>query len=202
MALPVKRRDKVLDVPLETERFVLQPLGPMASFRLTDRWRNDPELLSGLFQDSRPKGRLAWLLSGAIPIDAGRHAWSITPRGAAAPIGGHIIKTLGYRSAICTVALHDRDWWGKGVVVEVRARLMNHFFAHSDTERFYGIVSARNASSVFNYRRLGFDHTGTWHRALQDRATGEIIDLLHFEMFRARWQAGRFSTLPLEARPQ
>lgn len=195
MAPIFKRWDPALDRRIETERFVLEPLRVLAAWQLTSRWRRDPDLLAGLFQDSTPKGRLAWLFGGAIPLDSGRHAFAIVPRGSTTPIGGHITKLLGYRSAINTVALHDRDWWGRGVVVEVRAALINHFFANSPVERFFGIVEARNAASIFNYRRLGFDHVGTWHRSRQDEATGEVFDLVNFEIFRDKWVAGPFSRL-------
>ena len=202
MAPLFKRWNPKLDRRLETERFVLQPLGVVAAWRLTSPWRRDPEILSGLFQDGTRKGRLAWILSGAIPLDDGRYAYAIVPRAGGAPIGAHIVKTIGYRSAINTVALHDRAWWGKGVVVEVRARLMNHFFAEGGVERFYGVVGARNAASIFNYRRLGFDHVGTWHRAQEDKSNGEVVGVLHFEIFRHKWALGPFSTLDEKAAPQ
>ncbi|MDB5540744.1 MAG: hypothetical protein JWQ89_2471 [Devosia sp.] len=66
---------------------------------------------------------------------------------------------------------------GRDVVVEVRAELMNQFFRHTDVERFYGLVDARNISSVCSYRKLGFTHAATWHRHKQNPTTGEIIDL-------------------------
>ncbi len=76
--------------------------------------------------------------------------------------------------------------------MEVRAELMNQFFRHTNVERFYGVVDARNVSSIFSYRKLGFTHNGTWHRCRQDPSTGEVFDLVTFEMFLDQWKSGRY----------
>ena len=85
-----------------------------------------------------------------------------------------------------------REWRGKGVMLEVRAKVINHFFANG-VERFYGNVEGRNAASIFNYNRLGFKHVGTMHRHKQDPVTGEVIDLVSFELFREDWDDGPWS---------
>ena len=182
--------------PLETERFVLKPMGLIETLRVTNSWRHDPEILAGILQSSKPRSLPHWLLSGPIPRSKNRYAFAIIPKGEQSPIGAHMVRLHGYRSAFGTVAVHDRSWWGKNVVVEVRARLMNHFFAHGGIERFYGVVDARNASSIFSYRRLGFEHVGTWHRQKQNPVTGDVIDFVNFELFRDKWMAGPFWEAP------
>ena len=49
----------------------------------------------------------------------------------------------------------------------------------------------RNLPSIFNYRKFGFAHVGTLHRCRRDAATGEVNDMLFFEMFRDEWLARR-----------
>lgn len=176
----------------ETERFVLRSLDVWEALRITNGWRRDPEILRGLFQSSKPKSLVEWYISGPMPRSSRRFAYSITPKGETRPIGVNAFKFSGYRSAFGSVAIHDRAWWGKDVVVEVRAELMNQVFRHTNTERFYGVVEAGNVASIFSYRKLGFAHVGTWHRHKQDPVTGEVYDFVHFEIFREKWVAGRY----------
>ncbi|MGN6489212.1 MAG: GNAT family N-acetyltransferase [Devosia sp.] len=176
----------------ETERFVLKSLNVWEALHVTRGWRKDPQILRALFQSSKPKTLFDWYLRGPIPRSSRRFVYSITPKGETQPIGANTVRLLGYRSASGAVAIHDRSWWGKDVVVEVRAELMNQFFRHTNVERFHGQVDASNISSIFSYRKLGFSHVGTWHRHLMDPVTGDIIDFVNFEIFRDEWRAGRF----------
>jgi RimJ/RimL family protein N-acetyltransferase len=182
----------VLRGSFETERFVLKSLNILEALQVTDSWRHDDAILNGLFQSPKPISRHKWFIRGPIPRSSRRFTYSITPKGESRPIGAHAVKLNGYRSAFGTVAVHDRDWWGKDVVVEARAKLMNQFFRHAGVERFYGIVDAHNVASVFNYRKLGFTHCGTWHRHAQNPVTGAVIDFLFFEISLKQWQAGPF----------
>ena len=52
-------------------------------------------------------------------------------------------------------------------------------------------VQARNAASVFNYKKLGFKHVGTLHQAQCDPVSGELFDMLVFELLRADWEKQR-----------
>lgn len=186
------KRDPILRQSFETDRFTLRSVGVIEAMRITNPWRHDTEIMTGLFQSGKPMGLLPWFAKGPIPRSSRRFSHAIVPKGTDTPIGLHGLKLYGYRSALCSVALHDREWWGKNVVVEVRAALMNRFFRHAEVERFYGIVDARNASSVFSYRKLGFSHCGTWHRHRQNPVTGDVIDFLFFEIFRDQWQSGPY----------
>lgn len=192
MRIRLKPPNRTLAAELETERFRLHPMGLFETLRVTDQWRNDPDILRGLLMSAAPSSRFAWLKKGPMPDNVERFSFAIVPKGDSQPIGVHTIRLREYRSARNLIGLHDRGWWGKGVVTEVRAKLMNHFFRHG-VERFCGTVDARNTASIFNYRRLGYDHVGTQHHEHYDPVTGEIIDLVLFEMFRDKWAAGPFA---------
>lgn len=58
---------KLVIGPLETERFILQPMGMLEALRLTNRWRYDPDILNGLMQTSKPRSLGHWLLRGPLP---------------------------------------------------------------------------------------------------------------------------------------
>ncbi|RYE09139.1 MAG: N-acetyltransferase [Hyphomicrobiales bacterium] len=189
MKLTFKRPNQLLAQRLETARFILTPLTVRSAFKLTAPWRNDAEILAALYL-TRSMNLLNWLHHGPMPNNVDRFTYAITPHGSATPIGIFTVRFRPCRTASTGVALRDRDWWGKGVTVEVRRKLMNHFFRHGGVDRFIGQIYGRNPASVFNYQRLGFQHIGTWHRHVWDRASGAPVDLTMFEMQRENWEKG------------
>jgi RimJ/RimL family protein N-acetyltransferase len=83
------------------------------------------------------------------------------------------------------------------VVTEARTALINHFFRHAPVDRFVGELNGRNTASLFNYRRLGFDHVGTWHRHVRNPVTGEVLDVMMFELPREKWLASPLAAADL-----
>lgn len=180
-----------LNDDLETERFLLRCLGRVATFLLTRRWRRDPELLEGLFLSPRPRSLLWWWFRGPRPNGRTRFAHAIIAKGSGEVIGLHTVVCQPGGHAHCHVGLHDRGWWGKGVVVEVRARLISHFFAHG-TERFVATIDARNAPSIFNYRQLDFRVIGNGTTYDRDPLTGNGRPAVEFELRRENWLRGPY----------
>lgn len=179
---------RALAHPIETENFHLEPLGLLGALRVTNSWRHDPEILTAFFQSPKPRSIRKWFRSGMLPNRKNKFAFAIRPKGQTEPIGADIITLTGYRSGFGAIALHNQEWRGKGVVFETRAALINHFFNHGNFVRFYGSVEARNLASIFNYKRLGFQHAATWHRHLHNRATGDVLDLVYFELMKEAWE--------------
>jgi len=184
--------NRVLAQPLETERFRLVPLGIMGTLRLTAGWRHDPDIVDGVLYSAN-LSRLEWLRRGPFPDNVDRFTFAIIPKGQSEAIGLHSIRLFKPYSARNMVGISDRAWWGKDVVVEVRARLMNHFFRHAGVDRFCGATHSRNPASIFTYQKLGYDHVGTQHKERVHPVTGELLDLLLFEMFRDKWARGPFA---------
>lgn len=182
------RRRPELDCDLETERFLLRRSGRLATFLLTRRWRRDPELLEGLFLSPRPLSLFDWWLRGPRSNGRTRFAHAIIAKASGDVVGLHIVVLERHGSAHSHVAVHDRAWWGKGVVVEARARVLSHFFAHG-IERFGAIIDARNAASIFNYRRLGYRVTGNTVTNDRDPLTGERRPAVALELRREDWDA-------------
>ena len=181
-----------LSIPLETDRFELKPLTFVSALRTTGPWRTDAEILTAFFHTPKPRSIRKWLRSGMLPNGRNRFVFAICPKATAEPIGAEIVTLTNYRSAYSAVAIHDLGWRGKNVVLETRAALINHFMGKGDLVRFFGIVEGRNLASIFNYKRLGFTHAGTWHRHIQNPGTGEIIDLVYFELMRNAWMEGQY----------
>jgi RimJ/RimL family protein N-acetyltransferase len=116
---------------------------------------------------------------------------AIIPKGGGKPIGIHGMTLQKHRSATMVVAVHDREWWGKKAVAEVRSAVIDHAFEKGVVDRFCCTVNARNAASVFNYKKLGFRHVGTLHEAQCDPVSGELFDMLIFELLRVDWEKQR-----------
>jgi RimJ/RimL family protein N-acetyltransferase len=184
----MSRKASPLACAIETERFMLRPLGRWEAFRLSYPWTKDAELMRSFSRSGRPRTRRQWYREMARPDNRKRFSFAIVPKGETACIGMHMIRLQGYRSAMLSVVIEDRAWWGRGVVREVRSRLIDHFMAVGAIERFWGQVTARNLPSIFNYQTLGFDHVGTLHRAAYDPETGEVYDLLIFELMSVNWK--------------
>jgi len=193
MRVKFRPPNRLLARELETERFLLRPVGTFEAMRDPSGWRSDPAILASIYLGAGPMSLRRWLSIGPIPDGIDRFLFAIVPRGSDQPIGYHFLRPSGYRSVGNMVGLHDRAWWGKDVVVEVRARLMNHFYRHGNVERFTGKVSSRNAASIYTYRKLGYSHAGTQHRESRHGTTGEILDYLCFEMFKDQWMQGPYA---------
>lgn len=180
-----------LRAPIESERFRLVPLGRWRAFRLTYSWTKDSSFMSSYCGSGERRSPWKWYREMVRPNNRTKFVHAIVPHGQTRPIGVHMMVMRPPKSCSLAVGIHSRDWWGRGVVQEVRSRIIEHIFDHSDVERLHTLVMARNFPSVFNSRKLGFIHVGTLHRARLDKATGEVQDLLLFEMFREQWMAGK-----------
>ncbi len=178
---------------LESERFVLDSVNRLTAFAISYPWTKDPELIGDFTCSSAPRTRRKWYREMTRPNNRTKFCHAIYPKGESKPIGMHMTVLRGHRSADTSVAIHDRAWWGKGVVAEVRARIIDHFFEYGPVDRFCGAVNARNLPSVFNYRKLGYRHVGTLHRSKSDPVTGDVFDMIVFELFREDWDQGRMA---------
>ena len=178
---------EALRTRIESERFLLVPLNRWQAFRLTYPWTRDTEFISSFTGSGAPRSPRNWYREMVRPNSRTRFVHAIVPRGESAPIGIHTMTLHGYKSCRLGIGIQDRNWWGKDVVREVRTRLINHIFERSDVQRLDAQVAGRNLPSVFNYQRLGFSHVGTMHRTKHDPATGQVHDMLIFEMLRDDW---------------
>ena len=174
---------------LETERFVLRPLGRAEAYRIgRGNWNHDPEIMRNLTNSSKPLDPWRWLRKMVWVNGRSKFTHAIVPKDGGGPIGIHGMTLQRHRSATMVVAVHDRNWWGKKVIAEIRRAFIDHAFANDVVDRFCCTVAARNTASVFNYKKLGFRHVGTLHQAQYDPVTGELIDTLIFELLRADWE--------------
>lgn len=84
------------------------------------------------------------------------------------------------------VVIGDRDYWGKGVVLETRAAIIDFLFGRLKVAKVWGSPMARNFSSVFNYKAQGFRCEGVLKRH-RVSPKGERLDQLMFGLFPEEW---------------
>jgi len=191
--LPLKPPNRVLMTELETERFILRPAGFLEIMRDPGGWRTNRNIYLNVYFRKQPMSFRRWLKVGPFPDGRERFTFAIIPKGEATPVGYHMVRPNGWRTGGNTVGIHDEAWLGRNVAVEVRARLMNHFFRHGDIDRFTSRIPANNPASIFTYRKLGYAHVGTLHRERADPLTGEPLDFLLFEMLKENWMRGPYA---------
>ena len=92
------------------------------------------------------------------------------------------------RTAQTNVVIGDRDFWGKGVVLETRAVIIDFLFDALGMERVWGSPFERNFPSIFNYKAQGFTCEGVL-RKHGLRVSGERVDQYIFGLLRDEWHA-------------
>lgn len=186
----MKRKiNPALFVSLRTERFDLRPLPRWQAAAMTWRhWVCDTEMHEPLLIQPDHARRLKWWRRMMKGYRRKKIVHAITPSGSDQPIGLHMFALKPWRTASLQIALHDRAWWGKDVVLEARIAMISHVLESVLADRIDAIVLARNIWSIYTYKRLGFTHAGTAHRAvaLPDGSGG--ADIVTFEMLRENWQ--------------
>ncbi len=90
-------------------------------------------------------------------------------------------------SANVNLVIGDRHHWGKGVVNEVRAALLDEFFDHRHIEKAYGMPLARNFPAVFNYKAQGWKLEGILRGQCKSVTDGSRLDQYQFGMLRSDW---------------
>ena len=193
MRFSLKPPDPKLQVTLETERFILRPCSTLEILRDPGDWRTNPNIYRNVYFRSTPMGLAGWLKWGPFPDGRRRFTFAIIPKGTSTVIGYHAVRRQGWQTAVNTVGIHNATWLGKHAAVEVRIKLMNHFFRNGGIHRFTARIEATNHPSIFTYRKLGYRHVGTLHRERADPETGKPVDYLLFEMLKVHWKRGPFA---------
>ncbi len=184
-----RRRITKLNETLVTERLLLKPAGKFRSIHLQQKMMEDLEILREMTHGSQRTGWLNMVLKRKLPNGRSRFMHEIMVADSGDSIGYHEIRLFPYKSANLSVVILDRSWWGKTVPLEARKVIMAHFARHAGIERFYSVVRSRNFASIFNYKKLGFKHSGTMHRCAFDTVIKEPIDYLEFEMLKEDFPA-------------
>ena len=186
-APPIKR------VRLRSPRFLLRTVtGADASEGWCD-WFSDPDVMEPLNLPTRPM-TLADLRQFIAGHDQERRLLiGIFEAETLAQIGAYMIEIdHAHRTATLNVLIGDKAWWGKKVINETRAALLDFLFDVVKVEKAIGMPVTRNFPAVFNYKAQGWRLEGTLMahaRALH--APGPRLDQYVFALSPADWRARR-----------
>ena len=183
--------NKIEAASLETERFRLVPIRPLSLVNPTWHWTQDTEALANLGWRTTNWTKRRWWRHLRHQVKGNRHCHGIWPKSGGRCIGLHILNpSPASQSALVGVFVGERDWWGTGVVEEVRQAIIDDCFNRMNMERVWAQVHVRNMASIFNHRKLGFTHEGTM-RSAEVARDGTRIDVLIFGLLRSEWSEQR-----------
>jgi RimJ/RimL family protein N-acetyltransferase len=124
---------------LQTERFELRSLKPIDASDRWVGWARDPEVMgplnSAVAQVTR--GELGGYIGSADNIH--RFIIGVFDKLSRIQIGFFMVEVdNAHRIATFNVVVGEKAWWGKGVINESRAALLDHFFNDRGIEKACG----------------------------------------------------------------
>ena len=184
------QRPRGRPIKLETERFVVRSSTPAdASERWCD-WSGDPEIMGPLNVPARRMTKLDLQRYIANFDDDNAYLISVFTKAMSQQAGFFMVETnKQHATANFNLVIGDKQYWGKGVVNEVRAALLDEFFTHRGIEKAYGTPLARNFPAVFNYKAQGWKLEGVLRGQCKSIVDGSRLDQYHFGMLKTDWQA-------------
>lgn len=188
-----------LPVALETGRFFIRSLGRLDVDERFLGWLKDPEVMETL--NNPATGMTAEQLTRYIERFDNKAAFllGVYCKETLLLVGFYAVTCdLPNRLAQTSVAIGDKSYWGKKVVLESRAAIIDFLFEEAGIEKVWGMPFARNFPSVFNYRAQGFRCEGILvkHRL---GLKGERIDQCVFGILKEEWQARKRPAAPQAA---
>jgi RimJ/RimL family protein N-acetyltransferase len=178
-------------VMLETDRFRLRSLKPSDVSERWLRWVADAEIVHPLNAPVRQLTRQE--LAGYVASFDNRRQYlvGVFEKTAGAHIGFFWIEVDAHDAATFNVVIGAKDWWGKGVVNECRAALLDYFFDEAKVAKACGGPLARNFPAIFNYKAQGWIYEGALRGHFRSVVDGSRLDQLRFRLLPHEWRAAR-----------
>lgn len=184
MTMPPKGRP----VFLKTRRFSLRSLKPADASQRWIGWLKDPEVMAPLNVPVRSRTAQELMAHVASADNSERYLIGIFDLATDVQIGFFMVDVdLFHRKATFNVVIGEKSWWGKGVVNEARAALLDEFFDHRGVEKAVGLPFARNFPAIFNYKAQGWRHEGTFRAQALAVAGGARLDQFQFGLVKDEW---------------
>ncbi len=182
---------------LKTDRFDLRSVTPADASDRWLGWAKDPAIMGPLNMPARAMRREELAAHIASVDNQTRFLIGIFDKAGGAQIGFFMVDVEPiHRCAIFNVAIGEKEWWGKGVVNEARAALLDHFFESRGIEKASGTPLARNFPALFNYKAQGWRHEGTLRGQCLSAADGSRLDQYQFGLLRKEWRKLRAKRVP------
>ena len=160
------------------------------------RWHEDAQFLR-LYdtQPAHPRTKAEILQRIKDQRDDERtFAFAIRPFNAEELIGVLELDGVVWAHGVCamSIGIGDRDDWGRGYGYEAARLALAFAFEELNLHRVTVTVFSYNERSRALFRKLGFQHEGTYREFL--RRDGERHDMLLFGLLRREWEALKGNT--------
>ena len=173
-------------VELKTDRFVLRTLEPEDASERYLGWLNDPEVtryLQARFTDYSIDLLRQYIVSHD---NVTRFLFGIFTQDGL-HIGNYSFRVNKlHEKANIGVMVGDKEYWGKGVIIESRTAILDFAFDVLGLFKIKGAALSNNRAAVFNYQRQGWAREGI--RKGEFVCDGVRVDCIEFAMYRDLWK--------------
>ncbi len=176
-------------INLSTARFILRSLTPADASDRWCEWSADPQIMEPLNVATRRLTKDELRRYIARFDNDNSYLIGVFTKAMSQHIGFYAVEvSKAHATGNFNLVIGDKHHWGKGVVNEVRAALLDEFFENRGVEKAYGVPLARNFPAVFNYKSQGWKLEGVLHGQCKSIADGSRLDQYHFGMQRSEWR--------------
>jgi RimJ/RimL family protein N-acetyltransferase len=179
-------------ITLETARFRLRSLKPIDASERWLRWSRDPEVMHPTNAPVRQitREQLAQYIGSHDNFH--RYLVGIFLKEGGIQVGFYFVDVdRPHDTANFNVIVGEKDWWGRGVINETRAALLDHFFDQLNMGKICGGPLSRNFPAIFNYKAQGWIYEGTLRGHFKSVVDGSRLDQLRFRFLPHEWRAVR-----------
>jgi RimJ/RimL family protein N-acetyltransferase len=178
---------------LMTKNFMLRSVAPEQVGPWYVEWLQDPELMAFLNLEPR-QGDSPQQAMERMRRYVGRSNnrtnfhLGVYPKGSQRQIGFFALE-MDFRNgtAQTRVVIGDKDYWGKHVVRECRAAIIEFVFRTTNFVKIWGMTSSRNIPSIYNYKAQGFQSEGVLRNHIRTIEGGRF-DVILFGLMRDEWE--------------
>lgn len=177
---------------IETDRLLLQPIGPFALACRTYHWTKHPELF--LYIGMRTSGWTFRRYYRDLRARARRSKGemrSIIEKATGKLVGLHLIHVSSGTAS--TTIIIGKDHWGSGFHQEIGPVIMDHCFHVLNVVKISNSVAAGNTRSAANMERFGYLLEGRLRLEFPLR-DGTLDDKLVYGITRADWETLQHKT--------
>ncbi|WP_298970137.1 GNAT family protein [uncultured Roseobacter sp.] len=181
-------------VEIETVRFLVRSIEREDVTESLLSWMADPEVMTGLNLPERRMSQ-AQALRWAMGFDNARQFFLLVcDRATGTPIGFFTVTIDSHKTAETAVVIGDRNYWGKNVVMETRAALLDFLFDTLGIYKVIGRPHGRNLSSIYNYNAMGFTCEAILRAQMLSVVDNDRLDQLVYGILAPEWVEKRKGT--------
>ncbi len=147
------------------------------------KWFNDPDVNKTLFIEEKLEldKSLEWF--ERTKNDASRRDFVIeTAEGKPIGVISLVHISDAHKSSEIYIAVGEKDYWGKGVMLEAEWLLIDWAFNSLKLEKIWAESFINNIASIITMKKLGFQLEGTLRE--EKRFRGQRMDILRFGLLK------------------